>query len=135
MRLALSLLLLWALLGTANAACISLTTGDELSFTGKLSHVVFPGPPNYESVEAGDSPEPTYLLSLNEQICVEDGGQFADPTMMFDTVQLFSTDQTLLADLKKLVGRAVTVSGSGFAAHTGHHHAPLVLEAESLSPQ
>lgn len=106
-----------------------------MSLAGKLTHVVYPGPPNYESVEAGDTPEPTYLLSLKEQICIEDGGQFADPTIMFDTVQLFSTDQTLLGNLKKLVGRQVTAIGTGFAAHTGHHHEPFVLEVGSLSPQ
>lgn len=35
---------------------------------------------------------------------------------------------------RPLLGKVVTVSGSLFAAHTGHHHAPLLMERVSLAP-
>jgi hypothetical protein len=33
---------------------------------GKLFHYVFPGPPNYESVEEGDTPDPRWVLKIDE---------------------------------------------------------------------
>ena len=44
----------------ANAACIDLKQKDPLSFQGILNYRIFPGPPNYEDVRKGDTPEPTY---------------------------------------------------------------------------
>lgn len=129
MRLAAALLLLAAW----SAECITLASDSHLSFDGRLTFEVFPGPPDYQSVDDGDSPEPTYILLLAKNICIDDGGQFADPADQFNSVQLFTTNAALWEKLKSFKGTHVTVTGSGFPAHTGHHHAPLVLEVESIS--
>jgi len=131
-KLVLLLAVLLSLPVTANAACIDVSGDKKLSFTGTLEHKVFPGPPNYESVEAGDRSEPTFLLKLAKPICVTDGGEFADPAAFFDTIHVFTDKDALRRRLNSAIGKSLTIKGSGFAAHTGHHHAPLVLEADKV---
>ena len=123
----------------ANAACIDLKQANKLSFEGMLNYRIFAGPPNYEDVRKGDTPEPTYILTLTEPICAS-GDEFVDPGDKFDQVQIFpgSSDkaaaQALSRDLRRLVGKRVVVEGaSPFGAHTGHHHAPLVLPITRIS--
>jgi hypothetical protein len=53
----------------ATAACIDLKQANKLSFEGMLNYRIFAGPPNYEDVRKGDTPEPTYILTLTEPIC------------------------------------------------------------------
>lgn len=114
------------------AGCLDVTKGGtKVRLGGTLSEAVFPGLPNYESVADGDEAEPTLILRLAEPICIDDGGDFADPAEKFDTVHVSSTDEAVFARLEKAVGKSVTVSGDGFPAHTGHHHAPLVILADS----
>lgn len=133
MKLVLPLAVLMTFPAAANAACIDVAGAKRLSFTGTLEHKIFPGPPNYESVAAGDQPEPTYLLKLTKPICITDGGEFADPAKRFDTIHVFTDKKALLQQLTSAIGKSLTVTGPGFAAHTGHHHAPLVLQADKLS--
>jgi hypothetical protein len=103
-----------------------------------LNYRIFAGPPNYEDVRKGDAPEPTYILTLTEPICAS-GDEFVDPGDKFHQVQIFpgSSDkatQALSRDLRRLVGKRVVVDGaSPFGAHTGHHHAPLVLPITRIS--
>jgi hypothetical protein len=109
-----------------------------LSFEGTLNYRIFAGPPNYQDVRKGDTPEPTYILKLAEPICVS-GDEFIDPGDKFDQVQIFSEPsdkaaQALSRDLRRLVGKRVVVEGtSPFGAHTGHHHAPLMLPITRIS--
>src|SRR6266436_6048740 len=114
---------------SANAACIDLKQTSTLSFEGTLSYSIFAGPPNYEDVRKGDSPEPTYILKLDAPICAT-GDEFLNPSERFDKIQVYPADsgttgRFLSRDLRRLVGKRVVVEGnSAFGAHTGHHHAP-----------
>ena len=120
------------LASAANAACLDLKQTNVLSFEGTLNYRIFVGPPNYEDVRKGDTPEPTYILTLAEPICAN-GDEFVDPRDKFDQVQIFpeSSDKAapaLSRDLRRWIGKRVVVEGaSPFGAHTGHHHAPLML--------
>lgn len=131
MRFALLLALMLASL-PASAACIDVTGDARLSLAGTLSLTVFPGPPDYESVDTGDLPEQTYLLQLPQPICITDGGYFADPAKFFDTVHVYTSRDSIWPVLKASIGKHIEVKGLGFAAHTGHHRAPLVLEANQI---
>jgi hypothetical protein len=61
------------------------------------------------------------------------GDEFVDPRKAIDQIQIypeFSAPENpeLSNDLRRLVGKRVRVEGrSPFGAHTGHHHAPLLL--------
>jgi len=120
------------LASAANAACLDLKQTNVLSFEGTLNYRIFAGPPNYEDVRRGDTPEPTYILTLTEPICAS-GDEFVDPRDTFSQVQIFPESSgkavpALAKDLRRWVGKRVVVEGaSPFGAHTGHHHAPLLL--------
>jgi FtsP/CotA-like multicopper oxidase with cupredoxin domain len=120
------------LASAANAACLDLKQTNVLSLEGTLSYRIFAGPPNYEDVRKGDTPEPTYILTLAEPICAS-GDEFVDPRDTFSQVQIFPESSgkavpALAKDLRRWVGKRVVVEGaSPFGAHTGHHHAPLLL--------
>jgi hypothetical protein len=130
--------LTFCLASEASAACIDLKQANNLSFEGILNYRIFAGPPNYEDVRKGDAPEPTYILTLPEPICAS-GDEFVDQSDKFNEVQIFpeSSDkaaQALSRDLRRLVGKRVVVEGtSPFGAHTGHHHAPLMLPITRIS--
>jgi Domain of unknown function (DUF4431) len=126
------------LASAVNAACLDLKQTNVLSFEGTLNYRIFAGPPNYEDVRKGDTPEPTYILTLAEPICAS-GDEFVDPRDKFDQVQIFpeSSDKAVPAlsrDLRRWIGKRVVVEGaSPFGAHTGHHHAPLMLPISRIS--
>ena len=130
-----TLLLALALLVTGSAwaiPCYDLSKGEPRSLSGKLTYVVYPGPPNYDSVQKGDTPEPTYILELASEICLQGDADFADPTVRFNSVHLWSGKETS-RQLKSFVNKQVTVNlHDPFAAHTGHHHAPLVAGVTSV---
>lgn len=111
------------------AACLDLSTQSTVSVTGELSRPIFPGPPNFEDVRSGDTPEPAYILSLDSPFCVT-GDDFVDDGTTIDRIQMIGETGVLM----KLVGRSVEVSGADlFGAHTGHHHAPLLMTVTSVA--
>lgn len=120
----------------AIAKCLRITSEDDLvTIEGRLSLQVFPGRPNYENVAEGDEPEPTWIVTLDKKICIDDGGEFTDPNVMFDTVHVYTGHKDMEIELRSMNGKLVRVTGRGFGAHTGHHHAPLVEEVESIQAQ
>lgn len=131
--------MLVALLAAAIAAltaqgCLDLRGPDlDIVLEGRLNRQVFPGPPNYESVRRGDRPERTYILNLQRPICLDDGGQFADPDERFTRVHVYTVDEALWPRIRAGLSRRVRVRGRAFAAHTGHHHAPLVIAVREVT--
>jgi Domain of unknown function (DUF4431) len=119
-------------LTSAGAACVNLKQTSNLSFEGMLSYHIFAGPPNYQDVRKGDTPEPTYTVRLDTATCAT-GDDFLNPNERFDRIQVYPAEsdaagQALGRELRRLVGKRVSVEGkSAFGAHTGHHHAPLLL--------
>jgi hypothetical protein len=103
-----------------------------VSATGTLTEEYFPGPRAYGSIASGDTEERVFIVRLPPRACVDDGGQFADPNRSFVTVQVGAREDALADVLRAAVGRKVTVSGEGFGAHTGHHHACLVVLADRI---
>ena len=125
-------------LTSANAACLNLKQSSNLSFEGILSYHIFAGPPNYADVRKGDTPEPTYILKFDTPICAT-GDEFLNPSERFDKIQIYPADSAVIGrflsrDLRRFVGKRVVVEGnSAFGAHTGHHHAPLMLPITKIA--
>lgn len=86
----------------------------ELS--GILISKVFPGPPNYDSIEDGDYPEVGWILKL-------DGG-----SMGFDEIEI-ETEKSFDGDLQLYIGHQVICRGILRDAESAHHHTPLLLSA------
>ena len=115
--------------------CIDLKQSAPFRFEGVLTRQVFAGPPIPEDIRKGDKPEPTYILQLENPICAS-GDDFADPKKQIDRIQIFPNEENKVSwkQLRKLVGKSVAVEGnSPFGAHTGHHHAALLLPITSVT--
>jgi hypothetical protein len=113
--------------------CYDLKKSEPLQLTGVLGYRIFPGPPNYEDVQKGDTPEPSYVLTLPAAICLQ-GDENADPQKSFNEVQLVGGEvkDDQLAGLR---GKLVTVGlKDPMSAHTGHHHLPLVASVTNVTP-
>ena len=81
------------LASAANAACLDLKQTNVLSFEGTLNYRIFAGPPNYEDVRKGDTPEPTYILTLAEPICAS-GDEFSIRATSSVTFRFFPSPPT-----------------------------------------
>ncbi len=109
---------------------------EDLKLVGTIETKVFPGPPNYESMERGDFPETAWLLQLAQPVCVAEGDlrdqQVSEPRVT--TIQLvFRGDQ--FAHAARLIGTKVEVRGSLFHKSTGHHHAPVLIYVKEIKKQ
>jgi hypothetical protein len=117
----------------ASAACFNLANAEPHALNGTLYYSIAPGPPNFQDVKQGDTPEPIYVLRLSQPICLT-GDEFADPTQPFFEVQLVPRDETAKA-MRSLVNSNVSVTlTQPMAAETGHHHRPLVAWVTAISP-
>ena len=115
-----------------------LKEGQELTFTGTVSRETFPGPPNYESIDDGDTPETYWILTINTPQCViaeslEDGSlhELAKSTTRF---QLAFQDSSIYTSHKNVVENGVVVEGQLFAVHSGHHHTKALISVKSIKP-
>jgi hypothetical protein len=123
------MLVLAALLAAAAPGCLDVRSGNApLTLDGRLERATF------TMRDIGDGrPERAYILILAHPICIDDGGEFADPHQRFSQVQLYTSKERLWPGLRGAVGRRIHISGSGFAAQIAHHHAPLVVEVSAVS--
>lgn len=116
------------------AGCIDLSGASPIvAVEGHLTLHHFAGPPNYESIARGDADERAYILELRDPVCLEDGGDFADPSERVLFVQVASNSDAINRRLRAAVGRRVRVSGEAIPAQTGHHHASLVIFADRVT--
>lgn len=123
--------LIWSV-SEARSECINVRSPNPVALEGTLTFQIFGGPPYNGGVTKGDTPEPTYILRLGQPVCV-DGDEFIERGERVDRVQVYPAygsgrEVWILRKLHDLVGARVRVEGkSAFGAHTGHHHAPLLL--------
>jgi len=124
---------LFSFASEARSECLNVASPNPLTLRGTLTFQIFGGPPYNGGVTKGDTPEPTYILKLDQPVCAQ-GDDFVDPNAQIDRVQLYPEfAPALYSKLRALVGTRVRVEGkSPFGAHTGHHHAPLLLPFSSI---
>jgi len=121
------LALLVLLAGTAADGSQCLSYG-RATIEGVLSAEEFPGPPNYESVQRGDRAEKCFFVSPATPICVEESkDQDQERESNVTRVQIAINRKGGFPVLERLVGRRVSCSGELFHAHTGHHHARVLM--------
>jgi len=104
-----------------------------VELNGTLKEIVFPGPPNYENIMTGDTPEHCLVLNLQEPICV-----LGDPSsdVNSENVRDVKQVQFALVDYNKptqnMIGKHITAKGTLYGAHTGHHRTPVLLEVKDI---
>jgi hypothetical protein len=129
----LSFLLVAAAQQLTAQGCLDISGAEsEVVLAGRLEDRFYAGPPNYEDWRRGDAREGALILTLDRAICIDDGGDFADPAERFDRVHLYTSTDANWPRLRAGIGRRVRVRGSGFGAHTGHHRAPLVVDVSEI---
>ncbi|GAB6844109.1 hypothetical protein JCM2811A_31110 [Methylorubrum rhodinum] len=116
-------------------AKVCLLYANRIGLAGRLIRRTYPGPPNYESVARGDRPETVLVLALTKPACMAEDKTDRDGTSpaiaRITEVQLAATTRDL-GGIKP--GRALRVTGQAFAAHTGHHHTPIILGDVRVEP-
>lgn len=120
----LPIVLLLALQSSSPPACFRANV-DTVALTGVVGRRSLPGAPNYQSIRAGDRAEQGLYLALTKAICTRDDS-VAGPKSNVTLVQLV-LDSAANNYLKNRLGQRVTLRGTLFGAHTGHHHADLLL--------
>ncbi len=103
-------------------ACMSDQSKNEIA-EGKLAIA--------SKRDAARRPEKVYILTLPTPACLT----AYDPDLNVKstrTIHIFSTNEKVHAQIAKLVGKTVLVRGSPFAAHTAHHHAPIVMDISEI---
>ncbi len=124
-RSAFALMLL--LSGASDAANTCLRYGDPtVSLKGKVVLHTFFGPPGYGENPKSDSREKQALLLLDEPICVDATRDEAAATNQRE-ITLVPLGNF---GMSSFTGRRVTVAGSLFHAHTGHHHTQVLIQLE-----
>lgn len=95
---------------------------------GTVSLQEFAGPPNYEDVKKGDLPEQYWILSLESPIRVvaAPGDELYSTQDEVREIQLVCSSSCG----KRFAfssGMKVSLTGTLFAAHTGHHHKSVLM--------
>ncbi len=100
---------------------------------GKVKSVVFPGPPNYESIEEGDKPETYWVLYLSKGICVQGDAKSELNSETEKGVKSLQLVMTGYDKYRPLLGKNVAVKGRLMHSFTGHHHTAVLIQVESIS--
>jgi hypothetical protein len=104
------------------------------AIVGTLTRKTLPGPPNYQSIAAGDAPETYWFVTPAKPLCVR--GTPGDRLNAADVTGVSSVQLILRRDeytaRAGLIGRRVRVTGTLSTAITGHHHTPVVLDVVTL---
>jgi hypothetical protein len=80
---------------------------------------------------AGRSERP-YILRLASNSCL-DADDSDEAVKKTRTIHVFPDDEKLEPVFRKLVGKTVIVRGKPMAAHTAHHHAPIILQVTEIN--
>jgi hypothetical protein len=99
---------------------------------GILKSKVYPGEPNFVSIEAGDEPETIYFVELKPPICTitkEESWMLGHERI--SEVQL-AVSKLQFGQLDANLGKVVTIKGSLFEAFDEHHHTPVLMDVSSM---
>lgn len=103
---------------------------EEIELSGVLCETVYPGPPEYMSVEMGDRPEKVTILTLKDPIDVDIKGEsnFNEPEKGVRELQVVFLGSTPSAHPMK---EEISLRGSLYHAHTAHHRRRVLMMVKS----
>jgi hypothetical protein len=105
----------------------------SVTLCGTIARRTYPGPPNYESVEAGDRPEVCWVLVLPRSLCVagKEGDEVDVAEEDVREIQLV-LDEEQYERYGGLVGKRACATGTLFHAITGHHFTAVLLTVKAI---
>ncbi|MDH4225801.1 MAG: DUF4431 domain-containing protein [Deltaproteobacteria bacterium] len=90
-----------------------------------------PGRMEYTSVNEGDEIERFSVLVLDSPLCGKPGAEEDSAEAPANIVEV----QVMFKEgLFPLAGRTVKITGSWMEGETGHHHTPVMIDAETVTP-
>lgn len=112
---------------------------SSVELVGSLEFQTFPGPPNYESIASGDQAEHAPYLKLDQPMdVVARKGDLIDNPVTEKNVKVIqlainAEDDALWSKFRSAgQGAHIQVKGSLFHRFTGHHHARILLDVQSM---
>jgi hypothetical protein len=126
----------FVLLFAAPAGAECLSYAGRARVEGMLERKLFPGPPEYESIAAGDAPEIVWLIKLDAPVCV--AADSTDRSGINAAVARASAIQLVLTDEQykvyaRWVGTHIVLTGKLFGAITAHHRTPVLMDMVEFS--
>lgn len=111
-----------------------------VELSGVLNLQTFPGPPNFESIKAGDSVERHFYLKLHAPIDVSSKGENPEADVLKDEqdvrilqLSIDAENEALWARFRDVgKGRHVKIKGTLIHRSTGHHHSRIVLLVDGM---
>jgi hypothetical protein len=81
--------------------------------------------------DAAGRPQSAYILVLPVTACLasDDPDERVDGS---DRIHIFASEDRIHRSIHRFVGRTVMVRGRPGAAHTVHHHAPIIMEIQEI---
>ncbi len=103
---------------------------EEIELSGMLHKTIYPGPPEYTSVEMGDCSEEVVILVLKDPVDVEIKGDddFNEPEKGVREVQIVFLNSTPSANQMK---EEISLIGTLYHAHTAHHRRRVLMTVKS----
>jgi hypothetical protein len=123
-------------LAASAAPCVELNFGQDVTIGGTLIMRTYAGPPNYQSIQRGDSPERVRILRLDKSVCLYPLANDRDNEIKLnvDEVQLIFLEPNFPRELPIDSLQPIFVTGQFFSAQSGHQHTPALLEVFSICP-
>jgi len=93
------------------------------------------GPPDYGETPTTDSREHAFLLLLDAPICVTASAHPEKDNNSFERDQIvvhLAPSHVKPAEVARMLGRQVTVTGQLYHAFTGHHRTPVLLDVYGI---
>jgi hypothetical protein len=106
-----------------------------VSLHGVLELRDYPGPPNYESILAGDLKETAWVLRLDKTACTQASSDPLNTARLGITLIQVVLSESGYTEYANLVQQHVVATGQLFRAHTGHHHTEILLSASKLASE
>lgn len=131
------LMALSAFLFSTHILAECLKDGQDVTFAGTISRETFPGPPNYESVDDGDTPETYWILTIKVPQCViaesTEGDKPYEVAKSTTRFQLEFENTDIYQSSKNLVENTAVVKGQLFAGVSGHHHTEALISVKNIA--
>lgn len=123
MRFLLVLLTIMTLACSGAHACMSTQSKEEI-VEGRLSLRAFK--------DGMGRRETAYIITMPKPGCLDDRDEPENNVKSARTVHIFSSKPAVERRIRRFVGKFVHVRGTVFAAHTVHHHAPIVMDIAEI---
>jgi len=103
---------------------------EEVELVGMLHKKVYPGPPEYMSVEMGDHPEEVTILTLKDPIDVEvtKDDDFNESEKGVRQLQVVFGDSMPTTDQMR---EEISLKGTLYHAHTAHHRRRVLMTVKN----